>query len=261
MPPSTLLRAGQRLLHARVPFHNNYALAALVSMPSTSGRDATTHWALRHRSDVTTTGDQLSLVGRNLLVDTLDLVRETLPVCQHTQPTTNSQFRRLERAGLSPQQAQALADEIRELLCVTKEKIQDSCASKAVLRESILEQEARIAGFKSEVLKSQELSAATFSRDTERLQSSLDKIKTEVRYEIDKLTASQRLDLNLEKGRMRDELQAVRDKASEMEVKVDKDINGLKAMIEQTKNELFRYFMGMLIGLLGVGLGLARMLF
>lgn len=27
------------------------------------------------------------------------------------------------------------------------------------------------------------------------------------RYEIDKLTASQRLDLNLEKGRMRDELQ------------------------------------------------------
>ncbi len=36
------------------------------------------------------------------------------------------------------------------------------------------------------------------------------------RYEIDKLTASQRLDLNLEKGRMRDELQAVRDKANEM---------------------------------------------
>ena len=28
------------------------------------------------------------------------------------------------------------------------------------------------------------------------------------RYEVDKLTASQRLDLNLEKGRMRDELQA-----------------------------------------------------
>ncbi len=49
--------------------------------------------------------------------------------------------------------------------------------------QSILEQEARVAGFKSEVLKSQELSAATFLRDTERLQSSLDKIKTEVRYD------------------------------------------------------------------------------
>ena len=40
------------------------------------------------------------------------------------------------------------------------------------------------------------------------------------RYEIDKLTASQRLDLNLEKGRMRDELQMLRDKTNELEIKV-----------------------------------------
>ena len=40
------------------------------------------------------------------------------------------------------------------------------------------------------------------------------------RYEVDKLTASQRLDLNLEKGRMRDELQMLRDKANELEIKV-----------------------------------------
>lgn len=40
------------------------------------------------------------------------------------------------------------------------------------------------------------------------------------RYEIDKLTASQRLDLNLEKGRMRDELQSLRDKTNELEIKV-----------------------------------------
>ena len=40
------------------------------------------------------------------------------------------------------------------------------------------------------------------------------------RYEIDKLTASQRLDLNLEKGRMRDELQMLRDKSNELEIKV-----------------------------------------
>ena len=40
------------------------------------------------------------------------------------------------------------------------------------------------------------------------------------RYEVDKLTASQRLDLNLEKVRMRDELQMLRDKANELEIKV-----------------------------------------
>ena len=39
---------------------------------------------------------------------------------------------------------------------------------------------------------------------------------------VDKLSSSQRLDLNLEKGRMRDELQALRDKSNEMEIKMDR---------------------------------------
>lgn len=39
---------------------------------------------------------------------------------------------------------------------------------------------------------------------------------------MDKLSSSQRLDLNLEKGRMRDELQALRDKSNEMEIKMDR---------------------------------------
>ena len=49
---------------------------------------------------------------------------------------------------------------------------------------------------------------------------------TPCRYEIDKLTASQRLDLNLEKGRMRDELQMLRDKANELEIKVGALLSG-----------------------------------
>lgn len=44
-------------------------------------------------------------------------------------------------------------------------------------------------------------------RDTERLTTNLGNLRNEIRYEVEKLTASQRLDLNLEKGRMRDELQ------------------------------------------------------
>ena len=41
---------------------------------------------------------------------------------------------------------------------------------------------------------------ANMHKDLERQQSFLDKMRAEVKHEIDKLTASQRLDLNLEKG-------------------------------------------------------------
>lgn len=75
--------------------------------------------------------------------------------------------------------------------------------------QSVLEQEARVAGFKSEVVKSQELHLASLMRDTERLTTNLGNLRNEIRYEVEKLTASQRLDLNLEKGRMRDELQVI----------------------------------------------------
>lgn len=48
--------------------------------------------------------------------------------------------------------------------------------------QAILEQESRIAGFKGEVAKSQELHLASLSRDTERLTNSLEKMRAEIRY-------------------------------------------------------------------------------
>ena len=49
--------------------------------------------------------------------------------------------------------------------------------------QAVLEQEARIAGFKSEVQKSQELHHSSLTRDTDRLQTMLDKVKAEIRQE------------------------------------------------------------------------------
>lgn len=48
--------------------------------------------------------------------------------------------------------------------------------------QAALEQEARIAGFKSEVTKSQELHLAGLTRDTERLTNNLEKIRAEIRH-------------------------------------------------------------------------------
>ena len=55
-------------------------------------------------------------------------------------------------------------------------------ASHCFAFQAVLEQEARIAGFKSEVSKSQELHLASLTRDTERLTNNLEKIRAEIRY-------------------------------------------------------------------------------
>ena len=57
--------------------------------------------------------------------------------------------------------------------------IVSSCARCST--QAILEQESRIAGFKGEVAKSQELHLASLSRDTERLTNSLEKMRAEIK--------------------------------------------------------------------------------
>lgn len=144
----------------------------------------------------------LSVVARNLLFDTLEMTRQ------------------FQASGLTRAQAEALTEHMTTVLCENRERMTDLYATRAGMEKAVLQHEARIAGFRAEMVKSQELHVASFIRDTERLQANLDKIRAEIRYEVDKLTASQRLDLNLEKGRMRDDLQAMRDICTELEIKV-----------------------------------------
>lgn len=182
------------------------------------------------------------------------------------QNSTNSIFvdtldmmKRFERLGVNREQAEALTHTLTEVMCSQRERLVEECASKAMLEKSEMQSQASVAGFRAEVMKSQELQAATFMRDTERLQANLEKVRSEIRYEIDKLTAAQRLDLNLEKGRMRDELQALRDKTNELEIKVDKEVNSLKAAMEQSKNDTVKYVLGLMLALMTAGLGAARL--
>jgi len=163
-----------------------------------------------------------ALVVRNLLVDTLSLVK------------------RFEGVGLSRRAAEELTDHITELIVLNKVKMEEAFVNRKDLEKVIMEQDARIAGFKSELLKTQDLQSATVNKELERQQSFLDKMRAEVKHEIDKLTAAQRLDMNLEKGRMRDDLQGMRDKTTELEIKVDRDVNELKSALEKAKNDTIK---------------------
>ena len=46
--------------------------------------------------------------------------------------------------------------------------------------------------------------------------------------------------MNLEKGRIRDDLQGMRDKVTELEIKVDHDINDVKSSVEKEKNDTIK---------------------
>uniref|UniRef100_A0A804IU63 Mitochondrion protein n=2 Tax=Musa acuminata subsp. malaccensis TaxID=214687 RepID=A0A804IU63_MUSAM len=101
---------------------------------------------------------------------------------------------------------------------------------------------------------------ALLQRETEKLRVDIDKMRSELRYEIDKVTAGQRLDLNLERGRIRDELAKQSAETTELTTKLDREIHALRAQLEAAKYDVIKYCIGTLVSISAVGLAVVRIL-
>ncbi|KAH9291571.1 hypothetical protein KI387_043244, partial [Taxus chinensis] len=100
---------------------------------------------------------------------------------------------------------------------------------------------------------------SSLQRGTEKLRTDIDRMRSELRYEIDKVTAGQRLDLNLERGRVRDELANQSAETSNLTNKLDREIHFLKTQLEAAKYDVIKYCIGTIVSVMAVGLGLLRL--
>ncbi|XP_078447891.1 uncharacterized protein LOC144716593 [Wolffia australiana] len=159
---------------------------------------------------------------RAFLVDTLALVR------------------RLEAQGIPSKHAEAITSAIIEVLNDSLETVAQSFASQGELQK--------------------EHHFSILQRETEKLQTDIEKLRSELKYEVDKVTAGQRLDLNLERGRTRDELAKQSAETSELTNKLDREIHALKAQLEAAKYDVIKYCIGTLVSITAVGLAVIRIL-
>lgn len=179
---------------------------------------------------------------RLFLVDTLALVRS------------------LEAQGIPSKHAEAITTAMTEVLNDSLENVAESFVTKTDMQKSEMLQDANLAKFKSEVQNSQEHHFSMLQRETEKFKSDIDKIRSELRYEIDKVNAGQRLDLNLERGRIRDELANQNTETTNLNNKLDREIHVLRAQLEAGKYEVIKYCIGTLVSISAVGLAVLRIL-
>ncbi|KAJ4716609.1 protein FMP32, mitochondrial-like [Melia azedarach] len=219
----------------------------VVRLVADSGLSSTRFQALKvnHFSDIGYR--QISQLAKSngkraFLVDTLQLVRG------------------LEAQGVPSKQAEAITAAITEVLNDSLENVAHSFVSKAEMQKTEMVQEANLSKFKSEVQSSQEHHFSMLQRETEKLRSDIEKMRSELRYEIDKVTAGQRLDLNLERGRIRDELANQNAETTNLTNKLDREIHTLRAQLEAAKYDVIKYCIGTLVSISAVGLAVVRIL-
>ncbi|CAN1320024.1 Coiled-coil domain-containing protein 90B, mitochondrial [Linum perenne] len=179
---------------------------------------------------------------RAFLVDTLALVRV------------------LESHQVPSKQAETITTAIVAVLNDSLESLSHSCVSKEEMQKSAMIQDSSLSKFKVEVQSSQENRKADLDKVNEKLQGDLDKKHSELRYEIDKGIAGQRLDLNLERGRTRDELANQKAETTNLTNKSDREIHALRAQVEAAKYEIIKYCIGTLVSISAVGLAVIRIL-
>ncbi|CBI17413.3 unnamed protein product, partial [Vitis vinifera] len=187
--------------------------------------------------------------GRFFLVDTLALVRK------------------LEAQGIPSKHAEAITSTITEVLNDSLENVAQSLVSKGEIQKIRLidsgiemTQESNLSKFKSEVESSQGHHFSVLQHETEKLRSDIEKMRSELRYEIDKVTVGQRLDLNLERGRIRDELANQNAETTSLTNKLDREIHALRAQLEAAKYDVIKYCIGTLVSISAVGLTVIRIL-
>jgi hypothetical protein len=108
-------------------------------------------------------------------------------------------------------------------------------------------QQVDFAQLKSELQLIEKNDLASLKSDNDRLVADMQKLKQRLREEITRTQAGVRLDLNLEKGRMRDESSGQELKIKEVDTRIEQEIANLRTTIQQSK-VCFEYFFSTKVG-------------
>jgi len=144
------------------------------------------------------------------------------------------------------------------LLGHSAERMQDSYVTKPDLEKAEIKHESTLQLYRHDFKQYQENEFARMKREIDRLKVECENLRAELKHEMDKTNAGQRLDLNLERGRMREELSVQDKKLTKTATLIDKDINEMRTSIETMKNEVIKYCVGTIMSATAIALGLLR---
>ena len=169
---------------------------------------------------------------------------------------TLAMVRALERAGMDARVAEGVA---REVASATRNAT-GPLASRAEFEKLTVSLTAKVESAESEMKSRQREQESSSRHSVAVVTSEIEKLRSELRFAHEKITTSQKLDLNLERGRLRDDLQRQDDKTGAMESQLDREISAMKTTIEAAKNDVIKYSIGAIMSMAAVGMSLMRLL-
>ncbi len=170
---------------------------------------------------------------------------------------THHFVQRLEREGLNRAQAEGIMSAMAEVIdesirnmtsnMVTKADHEKVCSIHHIhiadegnrhgftTKQQHYTQQVDFAQLKSELQLNEKHDLTMVKAENDRLLTDIERLKQRLREEISRTQAGVRLDLNLEKGRIREEAGKQELKMKEVDTRIEQEIAGLRAAIQLSK--------------------------
>ncbi|KAG0259933.1 hypothetical protein BG011_002286 [Mortierella polycephala] len=155
---------------------------------------------------------------------------------------------KLEREGFSRQQSEAIMNALDEVVTESMDNLTKNMVTKADQDKTVYTYKVDFAALKSELQMLEKNDFSLTNTNNERLVSEIEKLRQRLREEVARTQAGVRLDLNLEKGRIRDEAATQELKVRATEERIEQEIAGLRTQMETIKLQTLQYMIGTITG-------------
>ncbi|TLS30228.1 hypothetical protein PpBr36_03756, partial [Pyricularia pennisetigena] len=167
---------------------------------------------------------------------------------------------RLQSEGFTEAQAEAMMKILNDVIEESIQNLTRTMVPREDAAKATYTQKVDFAKLRSELLSTDNTETNTTRATHERLTNDIAKLSSRLRDEIGRTQASVRLDLNLEKGRIREEAVSQELKIKETETKIEQEAAALRQQLEQVKFQTLQWLMGLCTGFAALMLGLWRLL-
>ncbi|KAI8360771.1 hypothetical protein BD560DRAFT_182936 [Blakeslea trispora] len=156
--------------------------------------------------------------------------------------------RLLEGEGFSSTQAKTVIRALDDVVDESTFNVTNDLVSKADQEKTITRYKEDFTKLKQEIQQMERRDVEEVKSANERLKAEIEKLKRTLREELTRSQAGVRLDLNLDKGRIRDETIEQHNRLQQTDAKIESEIQALKRQMESIKLQILQYMIGTITG-------------
>ncbi|SCV02276.1 LAMI_0G17480g1_1 [Lachancea mirantina] len=178
----------------------------------------------------------------------------------HIKNTSHFRSLLVEKGDFTPQQASAVVNIMTNALQGGIAHVSQDLASREKLIKLVYQQRVDFAKLRDQLLSADRSEFHALQNEYEGIRNDLEKLRTKLREEITKANAGFKLDLSLEKGRIREESSHHNMQIKEIDTRIEQEVSNMKMQIDSVKTQVMQWLIGVCTGTFALVLAYVRLL-